>query len=129
MKRLRSSLLFFVLIAAAGALIGAMAFSSIAAQTVPSNIGNQPIGLFTPSQSYTITAPWIFASPMTFTAAPSLPAGTVLTTGGSQTLSVTFTPTDTTNYATATDAVTIVVNAFARLLVWAVTRGAPSSAH
>ena len=54
-------------------------------------------------------------------------AGTVLT-AGSQTLSVTFTPTDTTDYATATSDVTQVVNKAAPTVTWvtpaAITYGA-----
>jgi hypothetical protein len=44
-------------------------------------------------------------------------AGTILT-AGAQTLSATFTPTDTLDYATATDTVTITVNKAAPLLTW-----------
>jgi hypothetical protein len=54
--------------------------------------------------------------PGVFTYAPS--PGTVLS-AGSQTLSVTFTPTDTTDYATATASVTLQVNALAPALKWA----------
>ncbi len=43
--------------------------------------------------------------PGTFTYTPA--AGTVLAVGNNQTLSVSFTPTDTTDYSTATDTVTI----------------------
>jgi hypothetical protein len=43
----------------------------------------------------------------------SPPAGTVLPVGAGQTLSVTFTPTDTTDYATATASTTITVNSTA----------------
>jgi len=45
-------------------------------------------------------------------------AGTVLT-GGAQTLSVTFTPTDTTDYNTETTTVTLTVNKAAPALTWA----------
>jgi len=38
------------------------------------------------------------------------PAGTVMSTAGSQTMSVTFTPADTTNYTTATTAIALQVN-------------------
>ena len=48
----------------------------------------------------------------------SPPAGTILT-AGTQTLSVTFTPTDTVDYATTNDAVTITVNKAAPSLTWA----------
>ncbi len=54
--------------------------------------------------------------PGTFVYSPA--AGTVLT-AGAQTLSVTFTPTDTTDYATTTDAVTITVNTAAPTITWA----------
>ena len=45
-------------------------------------------------------------------------AGTVLT-AGSQTLSVTFTPTDTTDYTTATATVTLTVNKATPVITWA----------
>jgi hypothetical protein len=54
--------------------------------------------------------------PGTFVYSPS--AGTVLTSG-SQTLSVTFTPTDTADYNTATAAVTLTVNKAAATITWA----------
>jgi len=46
------------------------------------------------------------------------PAGSTVLTVGAQTLSVTFTPTDTTDYADATDTVTITVNKAALALTW-----------
>src|SRR6185436_16974799 len=46
-------------------------------------------------------------------------AGTVLNTGSGQTLSVTFTPTDTTNYAVATKTVTINVTKVTPTIAWA----------
>ncbi|MGO8758759.1 MAG: DUF2341 domain-containing protein, partial [Terracidiphilus sp.] len=52
----------------------------------------------------------------TFVYSPA--AGTVPATG-SQTLSVTFTPTDTTDYATATDQVTLTVNQATPMITWA----------
>ena len=51
----------------------------------------------------------------TFTYSPA--AGTVLS-AGSQTLSVTFTPTDTTDYNTATDSVTLIVNKATPTVTW-----------
>jgi hypothetical protein len=51
----------------------------------------------------------IASVPGTFVYTP--PSGTVLNAGPGQTLSVTFTPTDTANYTTATKSVTINVNA------------------
>jgi glucuronoarabinoxylan endo-1,4-beta-xylanase len=51
----------------------------------------------------------------TFTYSPA--AGTVLS-AGSQTLSVTFTPTDTTDYNTATDSVTLTVNKATPTVTW-----------
>jgi hypothetical protein len=48
----------------------------------------------------------------------SPPSGTVLS-AGTQTLSVTFTPTDSTDYTTDTDAVTITVNKSAPTVTWA----------
>ena len=54
--------------------------------------------------------------PGTFVYSP--PSGTVLT-AGSQTLSVTFTPTDTTDYNTATTTMTLTVNKAAPLITWA----------
>jgi glucuronoarabinoxylan endo-1,4-beta-xylanase len=51
----------------------------------------------------------------TFTYSPA--AGTVLT-AGSQTLSVTFTPTDTTDYNTATASVTLIVNKATPTVTW-----------
>ena len=55
------------------------------------------------------------------TFAYSLAAGTVLG-AGSQTLSVTFTPTDTTDYKTATAETTIVVAQATPTITWAGTR-------
>ena len=52
----------------------------------------------------------------TFAYTPGL--GTVLT-AGSQTLSVTFTPTDTTDYTTTTDTVTLTVNKASPAITWA----------
>ena len=52
----------------------------------------------------------------TFTYSPA--AGTVLG-AGSQTLSVTFTPTNTTNYTTATASVTLTVNQATPVITWA----------
>ena len=46
-------------------------------------------------------------------------AGTVLTAGAGQTLSVTFTPTDTVDYATVTATVTVTVNQAIPTIVWA----------
>jgi hypothetical protein len=58
-------------------------------------------------------------------------AGTVLTTG-SQTLAVTFTPTDTTDYSTTTTTVTLTVNKTAPTITWAtptaILYGTPLSA-
>lgn len=54
--------------------------------------------------------------PGTFVYSPA--AGTVLT-AGTQTLSVTFTPTDTTNYTTATASVTLTVDKAAPVITWA----------
>jgi hypothetical protein len=54
--------------------------------------------------------------PGTFVYSP--PAGTILT-AGTQTLSVTFTPTDSTDYTTDTDTVTITVNKSAPTVTWA----------
>jgi hypothetical protein len=54
--------------------------------------------------------------PGTFAYSPS--GGTMLT-GGAHTLSVTFTPTDTTDYTTATDAVQITVSPAAPTITWA----------
>ncbi len=48
----------------------------------------------------------------------SPPSGTILS-AGTQTLSVTFTPTDSTDYTTDTDAVTITVNKSAPTVTWA----------
>ncbi len=53
--------------------------------------------------------------PGTFVYSP--PAGTILT-AGTQTLSVTFTPTDSTDYTTDTDTVTITVNKSAPTVTW-----------
>ncbi|MFZ0927649.1 MAG: Ig-like domain repeat protein, partial [Syntrophobacteraceae bacterium] len=47
------------------------------------------------------------------------PAGTVLKAGAGQTLSVTFTPTDTTDYTTATATVTVTVNTATPAITWA----------
>jgi len=52
----------------------------------------------------------------TFTYTPA--AGTVLS-AGTQTLNVTFTPTDTTDYTTATDSVTLSVNKATSIVSWA----------
>ena len=61
----------------------------------------------------------------------TLAAGTVLK-AGAQTLSVTFTPTDITDYATATETVTLTVNAATPAITWAapaaITHGAALSA-
>jgi len=54
--------------------------------------------------------------PGTFVYSPA--SGTVLT-AGSQTLNVTFTPTDTTDYKTATTTMTLTVNKAAPLITWA----------
>jgi len=54
--------------------------------------------------------------PGTFTYTP--PATTVLGVGANQTLSVLFTPTDTTDYATATDSTTITVNQLTPVITW-----------
>ena len=56
------------------------------------------------------------STPGTFTYTPAL--GTVLT-AGKQTLSVVFTPTDTTDYSTETATVTLTVNQAASVLTWA----------
>jgi hypothetical protein len=65
----------------------------------------------------------------TFTYTPA--SGTVLT-AGSQTLSVTFTPADTTDYNTATAAVTLTVNKATPTITWAtpaaITYGTPLGA-
>jgi hypothetical protein len=67
--------------------------------------------------------------PGTFSYAPA--AGTVLT-AGTQQLAVTFTPTDTADYSTATATVSITVNKAAPVLSWpapvAITYGTPLSA-
>ena len=59
-------------------------------------------------------------------------AGTVLPAGAGQTLSVTFTPTDTVTYNSATDTVTITVLKATPLITWAnpadITSGTPLSA-
>jgi len=47
------------------------------------------------------------------------PAAGAVLTAGTQTLSVTFTPTDTTDYATATATVQLVVNKAASTITWA----------
>ena len=54
--------------------------------------------------------------PGTFAYSPA--AGTVLT-GGTQTLSVTFTPTDTADYSAATDSVSLIVNKATPAITWA----------
>jgi hypothetical protein len=60
-----------------------------------------------------------------------LPASGTVLTAGSQTLTVTFTPTDTTDYSTATASVTLTVNQAAPLITWAtpaaITYGTPLS--
>ncbi|MFL6440209.1 MAG: Ig-like domain repeat protein, partial [Terriglobales bacterium] len=53
----------------------------------------------------------------TFTYSPA--AGTVLSTGGNQTLSVNFAPTDSANYTTATQSVTINVGKATPVITWA----------
>ena len=57
-------------------------------------------------------------------------AGTILT-AGAQTLSATFTPTDTLDYTAVTDSVTLTVNKAAPTLTWstpaAITYGTPLS--
>ncbi len=66
--------------------------------------------------------------PGTFTYTPS--AGTVLTAGSGQTLSVSFTPTDTTDYTTATATATINVEKETPSITWgnaAITYGTPLS--
>ena len=63
----------------------------------------------------------------TFSYTPA--TGTVLPAGAGQTLSVTFTPTDTTDYTTATQTTTINVNAATPTISWAtpapITYGTP----
>lgn len=70
------------------------------------------------------------AVPGTFVYTPAL--GTKLNAGASQTLSVTFTPTDTVNYASATQTVSLTVNKAAPALTWAapaaIVYGTPLSA-
>jgi len=56
------------------------------------------------------------SAPGTFVYTP--PAGTVLTAGAGQTLSVTFTPTDGVNYTTATATVLITVNKVTPTITW-----------
>jgi hypothetical protein len=50
-------------------------------------------------------------------------AGSALTSVGTQTLKVTFTPTDTVDYATGTDSVSLVVNQATPALTWPVPAG------
>jgi hypothetical protein len=57
------------------------------------------------------------STPGTFVYTPA--AGTILS-GGSQNISVTFTPTDTTDYATTTASVTLTVNKATPAITWAV---------
>jgi PKD repeat protein len=61
-------------------------------------------------------------TPGTFTYTP--PTGTILT-GGTQTLSCTFTPTDTTNYDSNTASVTIVVNKLTPTITWSTPASIP----
>ena len=53
------------------------------------------------------------------------PLAGVVATAGSQTLSVTFTPTDTTDYTTATSTVTLVVNKATPSIAWATPSAIP----
>jgi hypothetical protein len=82
----------------------------------------------TPTITWPTPAPITYGTPLsrsqldatanvagTFVYSP--PAGTILT-AGTHTLSVTFTPTNTTAYTTATDSVTIQVNQAVPLVVW-----------
>ena len=57
------------------------------------------------------------AWPGTFVYTPA--AGTVLSAGAAQTLSVTFTPTDAANYTTATATVAITVTKATPTITWA----------
>src|SRR5204863_479238 len=63
------------------------------------------------------------ASPIQGTFVYTPASGTVLNTGLSQVLSVTFTPTDTTNYTSATATVTIDVAQAAPTITWAAPAG------
>jgi RHS repeat-associated protein len=59
----------------------------------------------------------VYYLPGTFVYSPAF--GTILSTVGTQTLSVTFTPTDTTNYTTATATATLQVNKATPAINWA----------
>ncbi|HWR54031.1 MAG TPA: hypothetical protein VN428_23175 [Bryobacteraceae bacterium] len=86
-----------------------------------------PIGYGTALSTTQLNASTTVAG--TFVYSPT--AGTVLP-AGSQTMNVTFTPTDTTNYNNATGSVTLVVNQQTPVITWAtpaaITYGAPLSA-
>ncbi len=56
-------------------------------------------------------------------------AATVLNAGNAQTLSVTFTPDDAANYATATRSVTINVLQATPEITWAIPRTSPTARH
>ena len=63
--------------------------------------------------------------PGTFVYTPA--AGTVLNAGAGQTLSVTFTPTDTANYTPATATVPITVLKATPTITWATRRTSPTA--
>ena len=60
---------------------------------------------------------------------PTPPVGKVLDAGNDQTLSVTFTPTDTTDYTTATAAAEINVEQATPLITWANPADITAGAH
>src|SRR5205809_1088066 len=84
-----------------------------------SNPANVPLG--TPLSSTQLNATTPVAGSFAYTPA----AGTVLTTAGSQPLSVLFTPTDTATYTTATKTVTIVVDKATPVITWATPAAVP----
>ncbi len=100
------------------------------------------VGKATPTITWSNPAPIVYGTPLSATqlnATASVggafnyspPAGTI-PTAGTQTLSVTFTPTDTTDYNPVTTSVTLLVNQAAPTIVWAtpmpITYGTPLSA-
>src|SRR6185503_3496857 len=98
-------------------------------QQTTSTIVNVTVAKATPTISWTAPADIVYGTVLSATqlnATASVPgtlvytpaAGTVLPAGAGQTLSVTFTPTDTANYANATASVLITVTKATPVITW-----------
>jgi len=133
---------------AAGALSGSLVLTDNNLNAAAPTYTSQTIALSATGTQSTPTITWPTPPPITFgtplsatqlgatstvagTFAYSPPAGTVLT-AGQQTLTVTFVPTDSTDYSTATASVTLTVNQATPVITWltsaAITYGTALSA-